>query len=123
MTETSNKQRLTFNPIHLILPTSSLVKGLNNLPIVSFFPVASPGLKTDLPLYTLTSTSLPSLVATPTSTSESTGSPRRMVVEEDFGLKRTRPRQNQYKAVVMVEGGEGGRSEGKDTYDPRWQTL
>ena len=85
------QQTLTFNPIHLILPTSSFVNGLRSLPMVSFLPVGSPALSTDLPLKTFTSTSLPSCVATPTSIDESTGSPMRTEDDEDFGWKRTRP--------------------------------
>jgi hypothetical protein len=47
--EEGKESGLTFNPIHLIVPTSSSANGLNNLPTCATSPVFSPGWRTDEP--------------------------------------------------------------------------
>lgn len=83
-------QTLTFNPIHLIVPTSSSAKGLNSLSNSTVSPVFSPGVKTDLPEKTETLIGSELYAATPTSWDGSEGSPMTGVFP-DFGMKRTRP--------------------------------
>jgi hypothetical protein len=43
------ERRLTFNPIHRIVPTSPACNGLNNLSTVAFSPVGSPALRMESP--------------------------------------------------------------------------
>lgn len=74
-----------------MVPTSDSASGESTLPITSVLPVELPGLNTDDPLKTDTSTSFPARVAAPTSTFLSVGSPMRISLP-DFGTKRTRPR-------------------------------
>lgn len=89
----SEESFLTFNPIHLIVPTSDSARGDKSFPISLMVPVDVPGSKTDDPLYTSTFTSFPAMIAAPTSSSESTGWPM-SISSEDLGTNRTRPGMN-----------------------------
>lgn len=86
------KEKLTFNPIHRIVPTSLLFSGESTLPITAFSPVGLPASNTDSPLNRLTSTSSPLRTTAPTSTLASTGSPMKILLSSPpLGTKRTIP--------------------------------
>lgn len=72
-----------------MVPTSALLTGLSNRSITSTLPVSSPGVITELPENTLTSTSCPLYVDIPTSSLGSTGSPTKILVGDERGWNRT----------------------------------
>lgn len=82
---------LTFNPIHLIVPTSAADRGDRILEMTSTLSVNDPGSKAEVPLNSLTCTSSPVRTALPTSTSGSTGWPMSTALSFDFGTNRTSP--------------------------------
>jgi hypothetical protein len=90
------RMRPTFNPIHLIVPTSRSLNGLKILSTCTFSPVLSPGFKTEVPVNVSTWIASALYEASPTSCDGSHGSPIRgssseVVVEVFLGMNRTRP--------------------------------
>lgn len=97
------KKKPTFNPIHLIVPTSSLPNGLNTLLTSSSLPVRAPASSTDVPEYTCTRTFSLLYSARPTSCEEETGSPMAMDVGSLVGRKRTSRDHEAGEVGVEVE--------------------
>lgn len=74
-----------------IVPTSFRLSGDRILSIVSVLLVECPGLITDFPEKTSTSTFSPLKRASPTSILSSTGCPIKILLMSDFGTNRTNP--------------------------------
>lgn len=104
---------LTFKPMQRIVPTSSCDRGDSSLAIFSVLSDSEPGFKADLPLKTLTSTSSPLRIASPTSRLASTGSPMRMALESLAGTKRTRRSKDIVGGYVLVWSVPGMREKFK----------
>lgn len=88
--------KLTFNPIHLIVPTSRSLNGLKILSTCTFSPVLCPGFKIEVPVNVSTWIGSALYEASPTSCDRSQGSPITMVGSDEeifasLGMNRTRP--------------------------------